>query len=109
MSNKIKIKKVKGVMTVLKVMPYKDCNIYLRRIYADYFEYLLVYEGQIYSQYVIIKPAPGKTKLTDEEIQGIANMLWAGAEATIDTKLGIELSPEEKERAQKVIDSQTIN
>ena len=109
MTKKIKVKNVKGVMTAIKVLPYKDCMVYIRRIYQDYFEYIVIFEGQIYTQYVIMKPAKGKTKLTQQEVQATVNMLWAGAEATIDTLQGVELSEADKIAAQKVIDTQIVN
>lgn len=106
MSNKIKSKNVKGQMAVLKVMAYKGCNVYIRRFGENIFVYDVVFEGQIYSAHFIINPANGTTKLDGKQLMAATNMVWAGAEATIDELLGVKLTPEQAKQAQKVIDSQ---
>lgn len=78
------VKKVPGKMTVLKVMPYKGCPVYLRRIGEDYFEYLLVFEGQIYADYFLFLPEKGKKVLTEKQVNGAAGIAFAAATATID-------------------------
>ena len=94
----IKHKKIKGQVTVLKALPYKDCMVYIRRVKEDIFEYLLVFEKQIFSSYYVIKPKKGETKLSEDEISQISGLLWTGAESTIDTLLGVELSAEDKQK-----------
>lgn len=100
---RLKPKKVKGRIQVLKVLPYKDCMVYIRRIMSkndhDIFEYVLVFKEQVYSSYMIISPAKGKKSLTKDEISQAAELLWAGAMATIDTLKGVKL---DKERAKLV-------
>lgn len=97
-------------MKVLKVYPYRDHMVYIRMIGKDYFEYLLFSNGQLYSSYIIIIPEEGKKKLTKSQINGCIEMVSAGAEATIDALLGVELSDEDKmkveafEKARKVFE-----
>ena len=86
-------------MKVLKVYPYMGVNIYVRQIGKDYFEYLLSYEGQLYSSYIIITPEEGKKKLTKSQVNGCIEMVSAGAEATINAIIGIEESGEHIEKA----------
>lgn len=80
----IKTEKVEGRIQVLKAMPYKGVMIYIRRIDGDIFEYIVPYKGQIYSGYLIMKPKEGSSKLTDEEVNKSAAVIFAGATATID-------------------------
>jgi len=94
----MKHKKVKGRMKVLKVYPYRDHLIYIRMIGKDYFEYLLFHDGQLYSSYIIILPEEGKKKLTKAQINGCIEIVSAGAEATINALMGVELSDEDKEK-----------
>ena len=101
MSKTIKHKKIKGKMTVLKVMLYKDHNIYIRMLYGEYFEYIFSHEGQIYSSYMVIKPSKGKTELSDDEISQASGLIWNGATATIDMLMGDELSDEDKEKVRQ--------
>lgn len=97
---RLKPKKVKGRIQVLKAMPYKDCMVYIRRIEKVIFEYLLVFNKLIYSSYMIITPRKGKTDLNKDEISQCTELLWAGAEATIDTLLGTKLSEEDKKKVE---------
>lgn len=92
----IKHKKVKGRMKVLKVIPYMGHMVYIRQIGKDYFEYLLEYCGEIYSSYIIILPEEGKKKLTKSQVNGCVEMVYAGAEATINALMGVEVSDEDK-------------
>ena len=96
MSKTIKHKKVKGKITTLKAMPYKDNMVYIRKIGEEIFEWLLIFENQLYSSYLIMKPKKGETKLTKIEIIQTQELLWSGAMTTIDTLLGVELEEEKK-------------
>ena len=87
----IKHKKVKGKITILKALPYKESMVYIRKIGKEIFEWLLVFKGQIYSSYVIITPREGANKLTKSEIRQVAALLWVGATSTIDTLLGVKI------------------
>lgn len=104
MANKIKSKRVRGRVEVLKVMHYRDCPIYIRRYDKEIFTYDLVYNNEIYFGYVVIKERKDKKKLLDQEIQAVINTLWAGAETTIDTKMGIKIGDKERQKARKVMD-----
>lgn len=92
----MKPKKVKGRITTLKVMPYKGCMVYLRRINIEIFEYLVVFKGQIFSSYWIIEPNKGKKDLTKSEVNQAAALAMAGACATIDLHTGVKLDKKTK-------------
>ena len=96
----MKTKKVKGRMKVLKVYPYRDHRIYIRMIGKDYFEYILFSGSELYSSYIIIIPEEGKKKLTKSQINGCIEMVSAGAEATIDALMGIDISEEDKKKVE---------
>ena len=94
---RLKPKKVKGRITTLKALPYRGNMTYVRKINSDIFEYLTIYKGQIYSNYMVITPRPGQTKMSDDEISQAAELLWSGAEATIDTLMGITIDTKKAE------------
>ena len=81
---------------MLKAMLYKGCMVYLRLIDNEIFEWMLVFNNQIYSSYMIMKPAKGKDKLSKTEIDVSAGIVWMGATATIDTLKGEGLDQLEK-------------
>jgi len=87
MSKTIKHKKVKGKITTLKALPYKNNMAYIRMINGDMFEWLIVFGGKIYTSYSVIKPRRGETKLSQDDILQVRELMWAGATATIDTLL----------------------
>lgn len=95
-TSELKPKKVKGRITTLKVLPYKGCMVYLRRINIEIFEYLVVFKKQIYSSYWIITPKKGKD-LTKDEVNQAAGLAMAGAIATIDFLLGKKLDKKTKQ------------
>ena len=85
-------------MTVLRAGMYKAHMIYILQIKETYFEYLVEFNGEIYSSYIIIKPTKGKRKLTAAQVQECAALIYNGAVATVDALLGDqELSEKEKE------------
>ena len=90
----LKPKKIKGQIATLKAMPYKGNMVYIRMIGTEIFEYLVIFNNQIYSSYMVIKPKLGCVKLTKDEIAQSMALIWAGAEATIDALLGVELDKE---------------
>lgn len=106
----IKHKQVTGRVRILKAVLYRSHMIYIRLIGEDYFEYLTEYNGEIYSGYIIIKPREGKKKLSDIEIGQCRDLIYSGAEATIDMKLGVKVSEKDKkiielfEKNRKVIE-----
>lgn len=87
----LEVKKVEGRIKVLKALPYKDSMIYLRMVDNDLFMYDLVFKGQIYSSYLLMKPKKGCKKLTQDEINQSAALIFAGATTTIDFLRGEEL------------------
>lgn len=88
---RLKPKKVKGRIKVLKAILYKKSMVYIRQIDEEIFEYLVVFKNQIYSSYLIIKPKKGMKKLTKNEVNQSAALIFTGAIATIDTLLGKKL------------------
>jgi len=84
----LKPKKVKGKITILRASQYKKIMIYLRKIGNDIFEYLIPYKGQIYSSYLIITPENGKRKLTKDQINQAAALIFTSATTTVDFLLG---------------------
>ena len=88
MGKTIKHKKVKGKITVLKKLLYKDNVVVIRKINDDIFEWILVFKNDIYSSYLIMKPRKGEKKLSEEEIDQVSGLLWSGATTTIDMLLG---------------------
>ena len=106
MGKTIKHKKVKGKITVLKKLLYKDNVVVIRKINDDIFEWLLVFKSDIYSSYLIMKPRKGEKRLSDEEIDQTSGLLWNGATTTIDTLLGETLNEKKDELSkekQKVV------
>ncbi len=87
-TKELKGKKTEGRMRVLRATLYKSHMVYVRMVGTDYFEYLLEYNGEIYSSYIIITPKKGSKKLTEDEINQAAALAYAGAEATLDQLLG---------------------
>ena len=100
MSKTIKHKKIKGKMTVLKVMLYKGHNIYIRMLYGEYFEYVFSHENEIFSSYMLIRPRKGENKLSDDEISQATALIWSGATTTVDVLTGTELSDEDKKKVE---------
>ena len=68
--------------------------VYLRRIGVTIFEYLVVFDGQIYSSYWIIKPDKGRKTLTKDQITHAGALVMAGACTTIDYHLGEAVNKE---------------
>ena len=94
---KLEPKTVKSRIRILKASLYKGCMVYLRFIDTDIFEWLLVFNNQIYSSYLILSPRRGKSKLSEAEIMAGVKVVWAGATATIDTLKGEGLDKIENE------------
>jgi len=67
---------------------------YIRRIGVDYFEYIVVFDKQVYSNYWILKPDKGKKDLTKLQVDQAAGLAMAGALATVDMHLGAKLDKE---------------
>ena len=91
----LKSKTVVGRIKVLKAIPYKDCMVYIRQIDGDLFMYDLVFNKQIYSSYLVMKPKRGEKKLNDNQVSQSAAVIMSGAIATIDTLMGNKLDPKD--------------
>ena len=90
----LKPKEVTGRITTLKALPYEGHMVYVRMIGTDLVEWMLVFNDQIYSSYMIFTPMPGKKELSPEQQMVAAGILWAGATATIDSLMGKKLDKE---------------
>ena len=63
----------------------------------DIFEYFFAFKKQVYTNYIVILPRKGRTKLNKDEISQSAELVWAGAEASIDMLLEGELDKKKAE------------
>lgn len=106
---KLKPKRTKGRVQLLRTYTYREHMVYIRYYTPDIFAYDLVHDGQIYFSYIVITPAKGFKHLTEQEIQNSMSLIMTGAQTTIDQIMGIELSEEDKRRAQMVIDVQKVD
>lgn len=79
----LKPEKVPGKISVMKAIPHKGSMIYIRRFEDYLFEYLIVFKGEIYSDYIIQMP-PKKRKLTDKEVKNAVALILVGAMTTLD-------------------------
>lgn len=90
-------KKATSEISLILAIPYRGHMVYIRRIYNDLFLWDVVFNNEIYSSYIVMKPAIGKINLTDSQVKMTRDLCFAGAAATIDEKMGIELSKKDKE------------
>lgn len=67
--------------------------------------YDLIYNNQIFSSYLIIRPKKGATKLSKSEISQAGALIMTGAMTTIDTLLGDKLD----EKTEAVVDTFEAN
>lgn len=86
----LKSKNTKGIVSIVRVTSYRGVNVYIRKVGEDYLEWLIPFKGQMYSSYIIVEPEKGK-KLKKIDIERSAEILYAGAGATIDELMGKEL------------------
>lgn len=98
------VKKVKARIHLWKATPYKDAYIYVRKIDTDIFEYLVCWNGQMYTDYYMIPPAEGKKSLSKKEELSCLQTMYAAAETTVDMLRGEGVTGEEAEKAQAMID-----
>lgn len=96
-----KSSKNKGIMKVLMIIRYKDMPIYIRLIGESVFIWDVIYDGQLFSSYIVIDPVKDKKILNKGEIEEVIKMCYAGAAATIDNILGVELTEKEKDMLKK--------
>jgi len=91
------------MIKVLKVMEYHKIPVCLRMIGGEVFMYDFMHKNQFFSSYLVIRPAKGKEKLSDTEIVSSMHLIDAGAKATIDMLLGVQLSKEDTKKAKMVL------
>ena len=85
MSDKLlNTKDVKGHFTILKVVPYRGCETYIRKINDDIFEYILIFDNQIYSSYIVVTMEGDQKELTEPQILDATGLIFAAACTTID-------------------------
>ena len=75
---------VPGKISQMKAIPHRGSMIYIRRFEEYLFEYLVVFKGEIYSDYLISEAPGGKRKLTDGEIKNAVALILTGAMTTLD-------------------------
>lgn len=59
---------------VLKKLEHKGCLIYIRN-FETIFEYLIVYDGQLYSHYFDIEPTHKGQHYTEKQLEGIVKLV----------------------------------
>jgi hypothetical protein len=92
----IKLKEIKGRVTVLRSLPHKDYTIIVRRIDKDMFEYL-VSKTPIYSSWIQMKPRKGKTHLSKTDVKLTTDLIMSGGMATVDMLVGEKLDEKKEE------------
>src|SRR3990167_8439749 len=92
----IRPKKVKGRITVLMAAPYKGSMMYIRKIGEEIYEYLTIYNDQLYSNYMIFTLPKGKKKMSKAQVIAARNLLIAGGQSTIDALLGDTIENKDK-------------
>lgn len=109
MKNKeLEMKETKGRISLIKVMPYKGCQVYIRQIDEEIFEYLLVFNGQIYTSYIEVTLPKGRNKFNENELKNAAGLIFTGAVTTIDELLKMKVSeiatsPIKKEEVKRLV------
>lgn len=76
---------IKGRVAVMKVSHYRGSPIYIRNIDDTMFEYLLIFNNQIYSDWIEVTPSEGNDHLTEEDRKKSAGVVFAAATTTVDT------------------------
>ena len=79
---------------VLKKLKYKNCPIYIRQLDNSMFEFLLINQWELYSEYFVFYPKWYrrflKDKYTEKELQDIILFIYGGAKYTIDKLRGVD-------------------
>jgi len=93
-----KAKKVKAntVIRVLQKSDYEGYPVYLRMIDGKIFEYLIFFEGELYTGFNVITPEKGKKKLNEDQIAQCGALIFTGAITTIDQLIANKKSREQK-------------
>ena len=88
--------RTKGQIRVLMTMTYKGYPIIVRQIGTDLYMWDTVFNNEFYGSYIVMKPSKNRLKLKPDELEEVVKMCYAGAAATLDNKLGIEVTDEEQ-------------
>ncbi len=86
---------------VIRKIDYKGCPIYIRRI-DKIFEYLVIYKGELFSQYFDIKPSWPRSDYTKKQLQGIIKLVLVASYSTID-KLNVIRNIQKNKKTQEKI------
>ena len=89
-------KSSKGLMKVLMALKHEGYNFYVRQFGKEIFTWDVVYRGELYSSYIVIKLKKKSSKLSDTDLNEVIKMCYAGAVTTIDTLLGKKLDKKSK-------------
>lgn len=89
-------KPVKGLMKVLMALKHEGYHFYIRQFGKEIFTWDVVYKGELYSSYIVIKPKKGSPGLTKLELNEVRQMCYAGACATIDQLIGKQVDKKEE-------------
>lgn len=87
----------KDRVNIVKVYQYHEINVYIMQFDDSLFAYFLAMNGEIFFNHIVMFPAKGKKKLTDAQFATTIAIVEAGANTTIETKLGI--APDENQVA----------
>ena len=67
---------------IIRKIDYKSCPIYIRKI-GTIFEYLIIFQNQLYSEYFDIQPKKNKD-YTKKQLDSIVKLVYFAAYKTID-------------------------
>ena len=59
---------------VLKKIDHKGCPIYIRKL-DTLFEYLIIYKGELYSNYFDITPTHEGQQYSEKQLEGIVKLV----------------------------------
>jgi hypothetical protein len=95
----------KDRVNVIKVYQYHGVNVYIMQFDDSLFAYFLAMDGEIFFNHIVMFPAKGKKKLTNAQLATTVAIVQAGANTTIETKLGIKPDESQIALAEVVIKS----
>ena len=96
----LKPKEVASRIGLLKLVNYKGARIWIRLIDKEIFEYIVVFQGELYTDYLVITAKKGSKELTGKEINAAAALIFTGAVTTVEElikKLDKDYLKQEKE------------
>lgn len=105
MPKKLKHKRITSRLGLLKFYYYRGIPVYLRIYYGKLFQYDVILKGELFTAAWEIPPENGHKKHTEQEIIDATTFIQAMAEATIDVKLSVKLSDEDKAKAELIVAS----